>query len=449
MAIRYVKSGAAGTADGSSWANAHLTLLPAATAAAPGDTIYVSHAHSESQNSAMTLTFAGTAANPVYVICVNDGAMPPTAVAETAVVATGTGTGSSLAISGCIYDYGVNFRAGVGSTSATSGMTLNNLDGHKQIYANCLLELGGTANALMSFGSSASGGTETVTIFQQAEVKFAATTQRMRFSSAKFRWTGGGIASGSAASANLIAASCQQVIDAEFHGVDLVNLGTSANLIETGLPTSGHVTFANCKLPASWNGELAGGAVVNPGFRAEMHNCDSADTNYRLKTTDFTGSINTDPVFIKSGGTWGSDTPFSFKMEVTNASVRPYFSPLESPVMNRWNTTTGSAITVTAEILHDSATNLTDADIWLEVQYLGASGYPQGTFIEDMKADFLAAAADQTASSATWATTGMTNPNKQKLSVTFMPQEAGYFHARVFLAKPSAIVYIDPNLQVS
>jgi hypothetical protein len=141
-------------------------------------------------------------------------------------------------------------------------------------------------------------------------------------------------------------------------------------------------------------------------------------------------------------------------MMVTNANAEYPIRVLRSPEIVRWNETTGSSITVTVEIVHDSqgsgtSSAFTDKEIWLEVQYLGTSGYPLGTFVDDAASDILGSAADQTSSSATWTTTGLTTPVKQKLSVSFTPQEKGYIHAVVCMAGASDTCYVDPLLTVS
>ncbi|MEK9809109.1 MAG: hypothetical protein VW362_01580, partial [Candidatus Nanopelagicales bacterium] len=138
----------------------------------------------------------------------------------------------------------------------------------------------------------------------------------------------------------------------------------------------------------------------------------------------------------------------SWKMATTANAEYPAII-LRSPEIAKWNETTGSSVTVTVDILHDSATALKDNEVWLEVEYLGTSGTPLALFTDDAVADVITTAADQTSSSATWTTTGMTNPNKQKLSVTFTPQEKGLIIARVCVAKASYTVYVDPELQIS
>lgn len=202
----------------------------------------------------------------------------------------------------------------------------------------------------------------------------------------------------------------------------------------------------NGKLPASWTGALTTGTLL-AGARYEMHNCDDGDTNYRLWVEDYAGSIKQETTIVSSGGASDGTTSLSWKM-ASSANAEYPLIVLDSPEIVQWNDTTGSAITVTVEIITDNVT-LTDAECWLEVQYLGTSGYPLSTFISDAKADVLATAANQATSTETWTTTGLTTPTKQKLSVTFTPQEKGFLHAVVKLAKASTTVYVDPLLVVT
>jgi hypothetical protein len=85
----------------------------------------------------------------------------------------------------------------------------------------------------------------------------------------------------------------------------------------------------------------------------------------------------------------------------------------------------------------------------VEVEYLGTSGFPLSVTSSDRAATILATPANQTTSSETWTTTGLTTPVKQKLSVTFTPQEKGPIIARVYLAKASTTVYVCPEILTS
>jgi len=77
----------------------------------------------------------------------------------------------------------------------------------------------------------------------------------------------------------------------------------------------------------------------------------------------------------------------------------------------------------------------------MEFEYPGADA--QGDLADDRAADLLATPAAQATSTALWTTTGMSNPNMQKLSVTVTPGKIGPVTARVYLAKPSTTVYVN------
>lgn len=113
MATIYLRSTDGNDADnGSTWALAKATLAAAITAAGAGGTVYMSQAHAES-GSTITLD-GGTAASPTVVLCVNDGAAPPTALATTGSIATTTS--GAITINGFLYIYGVVFNLGSGAT---------------------------------------------------------------------------------------------------------------------------------------------------------------------------------------------------------------------------------------------------------------------------------------------------------------------------------------------
>jgi hypothetical protein len=454
MANWYVDSTATGgTNSGTSWANAWLSLesATAANGVAAGDNIYVSKNHAENKTTGtITVNVPGTLAAPNNVICADPAATPPTAVAATAVVkATGN---NAVDIRGHAYFYGTRFHS---ADTASSGLgitqAVNNAE--SQSYENCEFYDGSThANGKIVVGNTgnAQGG---MVLWNNCRVKFFATGQWIA-NAYGWRWSGGSIVSGSSAVTTIFR---PQVPSGRFggfliEGVDLSNAASNATLLDlTDVQAMGDTKYAirNCKLPAGWSGSLMTNAPSGQeAWRVEMHNCDSGDTNYRLWIEDWLGNIKNETTLIRTGGASDGITGLSWKIASNSKALYPML-PLRSPEIPRWNETIGSAVTVTVDVLHDSLTNLKDSEIWLEVQYLGTSGFPLGSFVSDAKADVLATAADQTASGASWTTTGMTNPNKQKLSVTFTPQEKGHIYAVVHLAKASYTVYVDPKLQVS
>lgn len=442
MANLYVRSTDGNNADnGSTWALAKATLAGAAAIDAAGDRIYVSQAHSESSASAQTISLAGTATSPVWVIGGDDAAEPPTAVSTAPIVAT-TGA-SSITINGHCYVYGITFSAGSTATAASILTAQSSAD--TQTYERCAFKLGASAaSSVIQLGQAASSWVSDVRL-KNCDVSFSGSGQTIYLGAGRVEWHGGtALASTSTpTSAGMFTLTTRNGV-ALIEGLDLTNFSSSLNLASaTG---SGRLIIRNCKLPASWAGSLYTGTKV-AGARIEMHNCDSADTNYWLQVDDFCGSIVTETTIVKSGGASDGTTPISWKMVSNSTAEYPQLT-IDSPEIVRWNSTTGSSITVTVETVTDNVT-LTDAECWIEVQYLGTSGRPLSTFINDAKADVLATADNQTSSSVTWTTTGLTTPVKQSLSVSFTPQEAGYIHAVVKLAKASTTVYVDPLLTVT
>lgn len=444
----YVRSTDGSNADnGSTWTLANQTLAGAMADQVAGDTIYVSQAHAESTAGAVTITMPGTLASPNKIIGANDAAEPPTAV-STAPTVTTTGT-NAITIAGHGYLYGLDFTQGSGSSSNLN-FVIAATAGNRQRYESCKFRMATTGNSsFFAIGSSGTAAPSAVD-FENCDFRFSATGQTMDFLNGQFRIRGGSILSGGTAPTtglftigfNSNGRGCTLDVD----GFNMVNLGTSSNLVRA-VTGGGKVVIRNCKLPASWAGNLSSATPV-VGFRAEMWNCDSGDTNYRLWVEDYAGSIKHETTVVKGSGASDGTTAQAWKM-VTSSDAEYPTHVLRSPELAIWNATTGSSKTVTVEILHDSTTALKDDEVWLEVQYLGDGSFPITTFIDDCKADFLATAADQTSSSVSWTTTGITNVNKQKLVVSFTPQEKGWFLGTVCLAKASYTVYVNPQLDVT
>lgn len=436
MANVYVRSGAGGAGSGADWANAYTTLAAACAAKAAGDTFYVSEDHAESQASAMTIACPGTAALPCRILCVDHAGSVPPVSADLRTTATITTTGgNSLSLTGRFYCEGITFNCGTGGSAAS----LNTANA-ETYYKNCKLKLLNTAASSL-INLAPNGNSKGV--FDNCEMLTSAAGQKVALQGTRCVVKGGSRTYLTTSPTDAYTSNSRGcVVD----GVDLSSLNAAVNLIASGT-SANNTVIRNCKLPASWSGSVCGS--TNEAIEATMYNCDSGDTNYRLQSNKHAGAIFTETTLVKTGGASDGDTPLSWKMETNATAEYPLMVLLSPEIFSERITSVGSAKTITVDILHDSATALKDDEIWLEVQYLGTSGFPLGAFANDSKADVLAAAADQTASSATWTTTGMANPNKQKLAVTFTPQEKGVAIVTVCMAKASYTAYVDPVAQVS
>jgi hypothetical protein len=436
---------------GATWALANATAVGAVADAVAGDTIYVSQSHAETTTGTQTITFPGTIASPNKIICGNDGAAPPTAVATGGSIANTNGT---MDLRGSYYMRGVTLKGGGSGTSCI--ITVGQSGTGRALLDTCILDF----SASTSTSSGAAIGTNSASVpsmveFRTTDLKFGNASQGLNIRGARFNWTGGSILSGGTAINALVrefgSISCGPGI-AVIEGVDLSQMSASGNLITTsGIDVPGKLIFRNCKLPTSWSGSLLSAAVTLAGFRAEMHNCDSTDTNYRLWVEDYLGTIKSETTNVRTGGASNGTTTISWRM-ASNADAEYPHLALESGEIPFWVSSTG-AKTATVEIMHDAqgsgtGSDLTNAEIWAEVQYLGTSGFPLGSFANNAKADVLASAADHTNSSETW-TDDITTPVKQKLTVSFTVNEIGPAILKVYLAKASSTVFIDPKVTVA
>ncbi len=453
MANIYVRSTDGNDADdGSTWTLAKATLTGAAAIDAAGDTIFVSQAHAESTAAAITFALAGTVASPTRIICGSDAAEPPTTVSALATVTT-TGA-SNININGACYVDGFSFNTGTSIGGAQLYMHNTTSVDVVQLYRNCNFRLNNTqaSNTIQMGSFSSSNACKSTYRWENCAVKFGAATHYI--GACNFTWLGGSIESGSSALTTglirTVAASARDV-SVLIDSVDLTNLGVTGILVQAA-NAIGKIVFRNCKLPSWTTGGLYAGTIP-PSLRMELYNCDSADTNYRLWIEDYNGSIKQETTIKRTGGASDGTTGISWKMVTSANSLYPT-NVLRSQDIVKWNETTGSSLTATVEIVHDSQGSGTssafkDNEIWLEVVYLGTSGTPLGIPLTDAPATILTTAADQTSSSETWTTTGLTTPVKQKLTVTFTAQEKGFVSARVCLAKASATAYVCPKMTVA
>lgn len=450
MANFYLKSGAAGAANGSSWTDAFTTMSAAASGMSAGDTLFVSNNHAESSATAQTIAFPGTLASPCRVICVSDAATPPTAVATTAVVST-TG-GSSINIRGTFSMYGVSFECGSSSSSAV--MTLCGTDQDYQIFKSCKFVINTTNGSGNILAGITSSNFESSCIWYNCDVKFAAAVQGIRPGQNRFRWRGGSMLSGGTSPNSLFALQPDHV-DVQADGVDLSNASASIDITNPAASGAGSVVLRNCKLPASWSGSL--GTPTGFNTRIEMYNCDSGDTNYKLRISDYAGTVSEDTGVYRDGGASDGITPLSWKMSGSANAEYPAIR-LESHELAAWNDTVdGSTVTVSVQVVHDGASALKDNEIWLEVQALTNSGFPLSAFSSDEIAgnsiiDPATSAAAHATSAETWTGDTGTGPNGSatwhqiELSVDVVPREVGFILARVVTAKASTTAYVDPEL---
>ncbi len=427
--------------DGSTWALAKATLAAALTAAGAGGTVYMSQAHAESAASAKTFASPGTAASPTNVICVNDGAAPPTALATTGAVTT-TGA-SAMTWTGFAYYYGVTFNCG--STGGGITLAIRSVSPWFHRFESCKINLvSASSSSGIAFGSLSTSTDDQGLELLNTTITFGNVAQNI-LNKMPFKMIGGSIAAtGSVPTTLFGSGAAGNIGTAVLKGVDLSAFGSGKTLITASVPNYAYYYLENCKLGASV--AITTGTVPGQGgAEIEMVNCDSGDTIYRYYKESYQGIITQDTDITRVGGANDGATGFSRKL-VSNANSE-FFSPLKSNYIVIDNDVIGSAIIITMEIINSGST-LTDAQVWLEVEYMGTSGVPLQSYASDAPATILTAGANQTSSSESW-NGGLGSAVTQKLAVTVTPREVGPIKVRVALAKPSQTIYACPKVTVS
>lgn len=455
MADRFLNSGDGSDSNGgTSWSDEKLTIATGIAAIdAAGDRVLIDSGHAESA-ATISYTCPGTPASPMQVLSVTpSGGSGVSALTAGATFTSSSGAGG-VTFAGSGYFYGLSLVNS--STSAGAPISAGNGSSNVQTWEDCSFSLTGTASGgYISFGGTNVTAGNRVTV-KNPTFRFGATSQRVLYAGDVHilggQWSGSGTLNPTdvfeSFAGSLAANRCGNLT---VTGFDFSNLNAAINLHGDG-QAGARAVFRKCKLPASWSGAPISDANTTQGTRIEMYNCDSADTNYRLWIKDYAGSIVTETTYYRTGGASDGTTSYSFKM-TTTANVGWPASSLYSQDLVIWNDTTGSSVTVTCEIEHagvggGAGGRLTDREAWLEVVGLATSGYPLGTVYDDACADVITGATDQDDSSESWAGS-LGSAVKQKLAVTFTPQEKGWILCRVHLAKPSATIYFDPELALT
>lgn len=433
MATIRVRSTDGNDADnGTTWALAKATLLGAAAIDVAGDTIVVSSVHNESAPSTFDFPWAGTAAAPTRILSVDDSADPPTALLPGATVSSTEDFGINLTGNNSAYYYinGFTFNCGgwdYGDISIGGNALLENcklfitntgtfsrvdLSGFRMLLKNCSFRFSGTEQGI---GCLTSGSPKVI--------------------------SGGGIVAGGSNISSLVT-SLGSGSNLLIEGFDLSLLAASVDITSSSSANS-KLEVRNCTLPPSWTGSVSS-VTPGSGVTCEMFSCWSGSTEIIWRRKTQFGEGRDETTLVRTGGGKHRGVGVSLKCDTTSNANYPLntFDTLQF-VDEVTAAQLGSSVTATVEILHDSATALTDADIWLTV-----SG-PGSEVNSDQVTDVFATPANQASSSATWTTTGMANPNTQKLTVTWTPAKAGVVLGTVSIAAASKTVYVDNMMTVA
>ena len=425
------------------WDNATCILMYILTkACAAGDTILIDDGHSENVEFNTIYQGSATPASPLLIYCVDKA---DDSLSEGAIVQNGAGTSNTAAFSGHAYCYGVTFKfPGNASISDSSYSAKWTIEGSG---STVLLQLLTSAKSF-TFGT---GTRSSHLIIKNGVLAFDLANQTLAFGG------GGGLffAKNMTITApngitGLIAGSgyTRYVIiqDSDLSGIGNGAAATSILVLTNNFV--GHIVCERCKLPSDAGFTITSGSWPQPGHvPIRLHHCSSGNYYYDFYEESYYGTVEDETTIVRTGGASDGTTTHSFKMTST-AQTLDNFLVLESPPITIWNSATTEK-TFTIECIWDSATNIQDDEIWMELEYPANATDGLGAIATDKCAVF-GTPADQATSVLNWENEDdLTNPNTFKLSVTVTPGKAAPVTARIYLAKASTTIYVDPKITIS
>ena len=406
-----------------------------------GDRMFVSSDHTETQTANTTYGAGGAVSfTAVHILSVNRAGSVPPVAGDLLAGATCTVSGSQLTldVGVPIYHYGMNYVC-----SGATGIAIGISSSYKTAWLDaCQLYLNNAA----STGARIASASASTLVLHNSTVRFSHTNQCFNASVGPLEivWlnTASAIAAGSSIpSANLFAASAATAaVIVTARGVDLSALTTC---IATPNAAGAKILLDSC-LIASGVVRFNPGAANNTRDIVELVNCYDG-TNILNESHQPAGVLTTERTITLSGGATDDVGVFSHKM-VSNTNIDKYVNPLVGFWLDIEQQAVGASKTATVEII--SSASLNNDEISLLLEYQGTASSSVASIATTLPATVLTTAAAVTTSTATWNSSPGT-PVKQKLEVTFTPEEPGRVRGQVRLGKASTTMYYNPVLTIT
>lgn len=429
MADFFVNSNATGLNDGSNWVNAFTTFTSGVSALVSTDRIILADVHSESIGASTTYTFPGS-----NIVITSTVTGVSTITSTRAAVFQIKITLGNLSINGPVLFFGSYLVAEDNIRLNNARMIENSLD---------IGDPSGSAASITGIGTADSF--ELIYCDINVISTLTATSIIMISNRQSARIIGGTISSNRITlTDNHVAFQLTSTSSIKAEGIDLSGFQQKfLTRFPNGL-FNGICNLTRMRINTVTT-DLILGYTPSYGEFVVIDAVDDANTVNRQFKENFEGSFVSETSIVLDAT--NPDGVMVSNKIVTNTKAEEFFSPLRFSIINGW-ADFATAKTIVVEFVQDGTTTaLTDAEIWIEIQY------PDDTtsiyHVEDDRAINNQTTANQTSSSASW--TGLSGTNvKQKCSVTTTNTgKQGPYQVFLCLAKTSTTVYVNPKSDIS
>jgi len=390
-------SGAGGAGNGSSWANAYLTIAAAlARPTVAGDILFIGDDHTEfTSTTNLSWFMPSTTLAPSYMFVVDHTKASP----GPADLKVGTPTGGYASGDGVIafnlfgHVYGLYVECGVGS--ASTNIAIQTTSSRTQYYENCTFKSSGTNASARCLNVGSSGYTEfknCTFITTRATMMHTGGFLGTKFINCTFLFPGGSAVPAFTAGIG--------TSNPTFEACDFSNYA-GTHFLEFTSNGGNFWTFKDCKLSSTMSFSMAGDLRQSAG-NIWVINCDSGATNYKFDVYNNGGELHAQTSVVRTGGASQGN---AYSWQITTNTNNLWYMPFKLPPLSIWNNTTGAAINVTVEGIADTRDFFQlpkNDEVWFDVEALENASLPQGTYHVGTKTTPLGTNSALTASTAAW-----------------------------------------------
>ena len=437
MAIYYVRSGATGLNNGSSWTDAYTTFAAALGSIAANDFIYVAHDHAEDLGADTIYTIN----QAIVVVCVNTVTNNPTTGAR--IGHTTSNRSITINASSKVLFYGIKFQV---AGTLVDSILLNNTSGGHVEYELCdFFLLSTAASCRIILGVSSAASAQNYTRLRNCTLKFGSTSQgliaRQKVDIEELTID----ATGSIPTTLFVSDSSTRGGPVYIYGSDLSPITT---LVAESSGQAGTFNLFNCKLAPGVVVYSAGASSNKSGQSVNLYDCSSGDQHYHMAHYDAMGSTVVETgIYANDNPTYDGTNKCSWK--ITTTANCSYYTPYCSPWITKYNDTL-SSVTPYIEILRDgSTTALQNDEVWPDFFIKTTAGSTKMSMYKN-KMELLGTPTnipDGMGTSNWVGETASAWSGKLQTASTVTPAEIGDIAARICVGEPSLTIFVDPQIR--